>query len=38
MPWLTISVAHMLRIWRARSAKMSGSSVGPSTPQFHDRL
>ena len=22
----------------ARSARMSGSSVGPSTPQFHDRL
>ena len=27
-----------LRRWRARSALISGSSVGPSTPWFHDRL
>src|SRR6185295_15057769 len=27
-----------LRIWRWRSPLISESSVGPSTPQFHDRL
>jgi hypothetical protein len=32
------SVASRLRIWRARSASTAGSELGPSTPQFHDRL
>src|SRR5262249_34824487 len=32
------SVVKKLRCWRERSAFTSGSSVGPSTPQFHDRL
>ncbi|MNC46471.1 hypothetical protein D3C75_954930 [compost metagenome] len=27
-----------MRIWRMRRAFTAGSSVGPSTPQFHDRL
>ena len=38
MPWDSSSVASRLRRWRPRSARMSGSSVGPSTPQFQDRL
>ncbi len=44
-PWLSIgtpcdssSVAMKLRIWRARSSWTAGSSVGPSAPQFQDRL
>src|SRR5207247_3178895 len=32
------SVVRKLRIWRSRSATISGSSLEPSTPQFHDRL
>jgi hypothetical protein len=32
------SVARKLRCWRARSVWIIGSSVGPSTPQFHERL
>src|SRR4051794_15930747 len=32
------SVVRKLRIWRSRSATTAGSSVGPSTPQFQDRL
>src|SRR4029450_2764255 len=32
------SVARKLRCWRRRSALISGSSVSPSTPQFHERL
>jgi hypothetical protein len=32
------SVARKLRCWRQRSATISGSSVSPSTPQFHERL
>ncbi len=31
-------VARSARDSRARSARTSGSPVGPSTPQFHDRL
>ncbi len=44
-PWLSIGtpcesirVAVKLRICRSRSSWTSGSSVGPSTPQFQDRL
>src|SRR5581483_5963170 len=32
------SVARKLRCWRARNARTAGSSVGPSAPQFHERL
>ncbi|CPU66495.1 Uncharacterised protein [Mycobacteroides abscessus] len=32
------SVAKKFRRWRARSDRTSGSSVGPSAPQFQDRL
>src|SRR5665213_375692 len=31
-------VESKLRIWRSRNVLISLSSVGPSTPQFHDRL
>ena len=37
-PWDSRSVVSRLRCWRARSSRISGSSVGPSAPQFHDRL
>src|SRR4029077_13703072 len=37
-PCENISVVRKLRCWRARSALMAGSSVGPSTPQFQERL
>src|SRR4029453_10069428 len=37
-PWLSSSVARKLRRWRARRASTALSSVGPSTPQFQDRL
>ena len=37
-PWDSSSVVRMLRFCRSRSASTSGSSVGPSTPWFHDRL
>jgi hypothetical protein len=33
-----MSVVMKLRSWRARSARTDSSSVGPSTPQFHERL
>src|SRR4029077_17132794 len=32
------SVARKLRCWRARSSRTPASSVGPSVPQFHERL
>ena len=32
------SVVRKFRCCRARSARISGSSVGPSAPQFHERL
>jgi len=32
------SVARMLRRWRFLRARISGSSVGPSTPQFQESL
>ncbi len=38
MPCENSSVASRLRFCRSRSARTSASSVGPSTPQFHDRL
>ena len=31
-------MVRKLRCCRARRARMAGSSVGPSTPQFHERL
>src|SRR5215218_9967800 len=37
-PCESSSVVRTLRCWRRRRALTSGSSVGPSTPQFHDRL
>ena len=37
-PCESSSVARKLRCWRQRSALISGSSVSPSTPQFHERL
>src|SRR4029453_728927 len=37
-PWESSNVVRKLRICRARSATTSPSSVGPSTPQFHERL
>src|SRR4051812_13099244 len=37
-PCESTSVVRKFRRWRARSALTSGSSVGPSTPQFQDRL
>ena len=37
-PWDSSSVASRLRCWRARSSTISGSSVAPSAPQFHERL
>ena len=37
-PCESSSVARKLRFCRARSAMISGSSVGPSTPQFQERL
>ena len=37
-PWLSRSVAMKLRCSRARASRISGSSVGPSTPWFHERL
>src|SRR5215213_10580305 len=37
-PWLTIIVVMKFRCCRSRSALIAGSSVSPSTPQFHDRL
>ena len=38
MPKDSSSVASMARRWRARRARTSGSAVGPSAPQFHERL
>src|SRR4051794_30638199 len=38
VPWDSSSVARKLRCWRARSSSTSGLSVGPSAPQFQDRL
>src|SRR5581483_6251545 len=32
------SVVRKLRCCRSRSERTSGSSVGPSAPQFHERL
>src|SRR5690242_11846827 len=32
------SVARKFRCWRARNSRTSLSSVGPSAPQFHERL
>ena len=37
-PCERISVARKLRCWRLRSALTAGSFVGPSAPQFQDRL
>ena len=37
-PCESSSVTRKLRCWRRRSATISGSSVGPSTPWFHERL
>ena len=37
-PWLSSNVVRKLRCCRPRSSRTSGSSVSPSTPQFHDRL
>ena len=37
-PWLKIIVVRKLRCWRALRAMIPGSSVGPSTPQFQERL
>jgi hypothetical protein len=37
-PWESSSVAIMLRWVRARIRSTSASSVGPSTPWFHERL
>ena len=37
-PWDSSSVATKLRFCRSRSACTSTSSVGPSTPWFHERL
>src|SRR4051812_19799867 len=38
VPWESSSVARKLRCWRQRRVSISGSSVGPSAPQFQDRL
>ena len=38
VPCESSSVARKFRVWRSRSAFTSGSSVSPSTPQFHERL
>ena len=38
MPCERSSVARKLRICRSRSSLTAGSSVSPSTPQFHERL
>lgn len=32
------SVARKFRFWRPRSSRTCGSSVGPSTPLFHEQL
>ena len=37
-PSATSSVVSRLRTCRARNSTISGSSVGPSTPQFHEQL
>src|SRR6266513_3579687 len=37
-PWERKSVVKKFRRCRDRSALISGSSVGPSTPQFHELL
>ena len=38
MPWLTSSVENRLRSCRWRRLLTSLMVVGPSTPQFHERL
>src|SRR5262250_1713900 len=38
MPWERRRVARKLRIWRSRRAFTTGSSMGPSAPQFHEAL
>jgi hypothetical protein len=38
MPNDSSSVASIARDWRARSASTSASAVGPSAPQFQERL
>src|SRR5205085_1884360 len=38
MPCDRNNVARKSRCWRLRSESTLGSSVGPSTPQFHERL
>src|SRR5258707_9420529 len=37
-PCESSSVVRKFRCWRARSALIDGSSVGPSNSQFHERL
>ena len=38
MPCDSSSVARKFRVCRARSSSTAASSVGPSAPQFHERL
>src|SRR5215471_21539771 len=38
MPWERRRVARKLRIWRSRRVFTTGSSPGPSAPQFHEAL
>ena len=38
MPCDNSRVTRKLRFCRARKLRISGSSVGPSAPQFHERL